>query len=208
MEEIAGVNNTYMLIGIAFLSIVGWGLCAKVLAKIIVKLKERKRIYKELEEKRYVNKYLDDKYNRIYRDTIGKEKVKLDLLELMLFSIMILNVLALITLGVNIIALVLGVVVGVIVYITSDRTIKDLSDKEEVLLKVLRLRIRFNKYREDLSTNDKNILEKDFEDMIKSFKRESKNKDESGEGKKFANTLKRLESLGVKVDKFLHLETL
>lgn len=42
MEEIAGVNNTYMLIGIAFLSIVGWGLCAKVLAKIIVKLKERK----------------------------------------------------------------------------------------------------------------------------------------------------------------------
>lgn len=197
-----------MLIGIAFLSIVGWGLCAKVLAKIIVKLKERKRIYKELEEKRYVNKYLDDKYNRIYRDTIGKEKVKLDLLELMLFSIMILNVLALITLGVNIIALVLGVVVGVIVYITSDRTIKDLSDKEEVLLKVLRLRIRFNKYREDLSTNDKNILEKDFEDMIKSFKRESKNKDESGEGKKFANTLKRLESLGVKVDKFLHLETL
>lgn len=208
MEEVAIVNNIYLLIGIAFLSIVGWGLCAKVLAKIIVKLKDRKRIYKELEEKRHVNKYLDDKYNRIYRDTIGKEKVKLDLLELMLFSIMILNVLALITLGVNIIALVLGVVVGVIVYITSDRTIKDLSDKEEVLLKVLRLRIRFNKYREDLSTNDKNILEKDFEDMIKSFKRESKNKDESGEGKKFANTLKRLESLGVKVDKFLHLETL
>lgn len=208
MEEIAGVNNTYMLIGIAFLSIVGWGLCAKVLAKIIVKLKERKRVYKKLEEKRYVNKYLDDKYNRLYRDTVGKEKVKLDLLELLLFSMMILNVLALITLEVNIIALVLGVVVGVIVYITSDRTIKDLSDKEEVLLKVLRLRIRFNKYREDLSTNDKNILEKDFEDMIKSFKRESKNKDESGEGKKFVNTLKKLESLGVKVDRFLHLETL
>ena len=208
MEEIAGVNNTYMLIGIAFLSIVGWGLCAKVLAKIIVKLKERKRVYKKLEEKRYVNKYLDDKYNRLYRDTVGKEKVKLDLLELLLFSMMILNVLALITLEVNIIALVLGVVVGVIVYITSDRTIKDLSDKEEVLLKVLRLRIRFNKYREDLSTNDKNILEKDFEDMIKSFKRESKNKDESDEGKKFVNTLKKLESLGVKVDRFLHLETL
>lgn len=208
MEEVATVNNTYLLIGIAFLSIVGWGLCAKVLAKIIVKLKERKRIYKELEEKRHVNKYLDDKYNRIYRDTIGKEKVKLDLLELLLFSIMILNVLELITLGVNIIALVLGVVIGVIVYITSDRTIKDLSAKEEILLKMFRLRIRFNKYREELSTNDKNILEKDFEDMFKSFKKELKNKDESGEGKKFVNTLKRLESLGVKVDRFLHLETL
>lgn len=208
MEEVATVNNTYLLIGIAFLSIVGWGLCAKVLAKIIVKLKERKRIYKELEEKRHVTKYLDDKYNRIYRDTIGKEKVKLDLLELLLFSIMILNVLELITLGVNIIALVLGVVIGVIVYITSDRTIKDLSAKEEILLKMFRLRIRFNKYREELSTNDKNILEKDFEDMFKSFKKELKNKDESGEGKKFVNTLKRLESLGVKVDRFLHLETL
>lgn len=208
MEEVATVNNTYLLIGIAFLSIVGWGLCAKVFAKIIVKLKERKRIYKELEEKRHINKYLDDKYNRIYRDTIGKEKVKLDLLELLLFSIMILNVLVLIKIEVNIIALILGAVVGITIYIKSDRTIKDLSAKEEILLKMFRLRIRFNKYREELSTNDKNILEKDFEDMFKSFKKELKNKDESGEGKKFVNTLKRLESLGVKVDRFLHLETL
>lgn len=198
-----GINLTE--IGIVICSILCWVLKAKLFVNIMIALKERRVIYKRLGEKRKVDKFLDGKYNRLYRDTIGKDKVKIDISELFLILLVILNGLALSMIKTKILVngtFILGAIIGIVCYIKSNKQIKELSIEKSIELDIFKLRIRFNKYVENLSTSEKHMLEKDFEDILKAFK------NDSNKGNEFRNTTRRLEDLEIRLNRFLNIETL
>lgn len=190
---------------IVCLSIISWIIEGKALIQLNKALKIQRQNLKVLEVRRLSQayKFLDNKYNRLCVDTLGKSKLKIDLLEVILVILILINtvLMHLVPNNIGISLLVFGVIIIVALHLISNKGVEGLSDAKKMELKILRVRIKYNKYIKDLSDNDKRILEKEFENVSKSFKNE-KNKE-----LEFKNTLNKLKELESKLDRFLKLET-
>lgn len=192
--------------GVACGSICCWMIIVILISLIIDKKKESIYNYRKLEIKnrKEANTLLDNKYNRFYRDILGTDKVIEDVMVLLLMFILLLNGILSLILRVEVIVmtLVIGGVLGVLCVRAKNKTKRELKEEEKVKLEILRLRIKYNRYLKDLTNNTRVLLERDFENVLKTFRTESTKESD------FKNTKARLKELSSRLDRFLKIETI